>query len=103
MRKTTILIDEQLLKEAMRAIGARSKKDTSMAGLQSLVQQRNRELLWQAGRRKSVCSLCPVKFTVVKGNTHFTGVYPVKFFVENSATYLTGVAPEDRTGASSLT
>lgn len=43
MRKTTVLINEQLLKAAMEAIGARSKKEAIEAGLQSLVRQRNRE------------------------------------------------------------
>jgi four helix bundle protein len=33
--------------------------------------------------------LCPVKFTVVKGNAHFTGVAPADG---------TGIAPADRTG-----
>ena len=45
MSKTTVLIDDQLLKEAMEAIGARSKKQTIEAGLQSLVRWRNREAL----------------------------------------------------------
>lgn len=45
MRKTTVYIDEQLLKEAIDAIGARSKKDAIEAGLRSLVQQHNREAL----------------------------------------------------------
>lgn len=45
MSKTTVLIDDQLLKEAMEAIGARSKKQTIEAGLQFLVRWRNREAL----------------------------------------------------------
>jgi Arc/MetJ family transcription regulator len=45
MRKTTVYIDEELLKEAIVAIGARSKKDAIEAGLRSLVQQHNREAL----------------------------------------------------------
>jgi Arc/MetJ family transcription regulator len=45
MRKTTVYIDEELLKQAIDAIGARSKKDAIEAGLRSLVQQRNREAL----------------------------------------------------------
>jgi Arc/MetJ family transcription regulator len=36
MRKTTVLINEQLLKAAMEAIGARSKKEAIDAGLRSL-------------------------------------------------------------------
>ena len=45
MRKTTVYIDEELLKEAIEAIGARSKKDAIEAGLRSLGQQHNREAL----------------------------------------------------------
>jgi len=45
MSKTTVLIDDQLLKEAMEAIGARSKKQAIEAGLQSLVRWLNREAL----------------------------------------------------------
>ena len=45
MRKTTVYIDEKLLKEAIDAIGARSKKDAIEAGLRSLVRQHNREAL----------------------------------------------------------
>lgn len=37
MRKTTVLINEQLLKAAMEAVGARSKKEAIDAGLRSLV------------------------------------------------------------------
>ena len=45
MRKTTVLIDEELLKDAIEAIGARSKKEAIEIGLKSLVRQRNREAL----------------------------------------------------------
>lgn len=45
MRKTTVMINEQLLKAAMEATGARSKKEAIEAGLQSLVRQYNREAL----------------------------------------------------------
>lgn len=45
MRKTTVLIDEELLKDAREAIGARSKKEAIEIGLKSLVRQRNREAL----------------------------------------------------------
>lgn len=45
MKKTTVLIDEQLLSEAIEAIGARSKREAIEKGLRSLVQQRNREAL----------------------------------------------------------
>lgn len=43
MGKTTVMINEQLLKAAMEATGARSKKEAIEAGLQSLVRQHNRE------------------------------------------------------------
>jgi len=45
MRKTTVLIDEELLKDAIEAIGARFKKEAIEAGLRTLVRQRNREAL----------------------------------------------------------
>ena len=45
MKKTTVLIDENLLKKAIQAIGARTKKEAIEAGLRSLVQRHNMELL----------------------------------------------------------
>ena len=45
MQKTTVIIDEKLLSEAIRAIGARTKKEAIEAGLRSLIQQHNRESL----------------------------------------------------------
>jgi len=45
MKKTTVMIDEKLLKEAMLAIDARSKKEAITVGLQTLVKQQNRERL----------------------------------------------------------
>lgn len=45
MKKTTVVIDEELLREAIEAIGARSKKEAIEKGLRSLVQQHNREAL----------------------------------------------------------
>ena len=45
MRKTTVMIDEHLLEEAVRAIGARTKKEAIEAGLRSLIQQHNRDAL----------------------------------------------------------
>ena len=45
MKKTTVMIDENLLEEAIEAIGARTKKETIEAGLRSLIQQYNREAL----------------------------------------------------------
>jgi Arc/MetJ family transcription regulator len=45
MRKTTVVIDEQLLEQAIEAAGARSKKEAIEAGLKTLIKQRNREAL----------------------------------------------------------
>ena len=45
MRKTTASIYEKLLQRAIKAIGARSKKEAIEAGLRALVRQRNREML----------------------------------------------------------
>ncbi len=45
MKKTTVLIDEKLLETAIQTIGARTKREAIEAGLQSLVQSHNRELL----------------------------------------------------------
>ena len=42
--KTTVLIDDQLLHKAMQAIGARTKREAIIAGLNSLVSEKNREL-----------------------------------------------------------
>jgi Arc/MetJ family transcription regulator len=45
MHKTTIAINEKLLKAAIQAIGAKTKKDAIEAGLLSLVRASNREEL----------------------------------------------------------
>lgn len=45
MRKTTVMIDENLLADAIQAIGARTKKEAIEAGLQALIQRHNRETL----------------------------------------------------------
>ena len=45
IRKTTVLIDENLLAEAIRTIGARTKREAIEAGLRSLIEQHNREAL----------------------------------------------------------
>ena len=45
MKKTTVFIDEKLLREAIEATGARSKKEAIEQGLHSLVRQHNREAL----------------------------------------------------------
>ncbi len=45
MHKTTVAIDEKLLKAAIHATGAKTKKDVIEAGLLSLVRASNREAL----------------------------------------------------------
>jgi Arc/MetJ family transcription regulator len=45
MHKTTVAINEKLLKAAIQAIGAKTKKDAIEAGLISLVRASNREAL----------------------------------------------------------
>ncbi len=44
MKKTTVMIDEDLLEQAVQAIGARSKREAIMVGLQTLVKRKNKEL-----------------------------------------------------------
>jgi len=45
MRKTTVLIDDDLLRAAAEAVGTRTKKETIEAALLSLVRQHAREKL----------------------------------------------------------
>jgi Arc/MetJ family transcription regulator len=45
MRKTTVMIDEELLREAMAAVGARSKREAIEAGLRNLVRRHHIEAL----------------------------------------------------------
>jgi len=45
MRKTTVLIDDDLLKAAAEVVGTRTKKETIEAALLSLVRQHAREKL----------------------------------------------------------
>ncbi len=45
MRKTTVIINENLLEQAVAAIGARTKKEAIEAGLRALIQQHSREAL----------------------------------------------------------
>ena len=47
MAKTTVMIDDELLKEAMKVTGARTKKQAISAGLKELVRRRNLEALRQ--------------------------------------------------------
>jgi hypothetical protein len=45
MKKTTVLLNEQLLREAKKAVGAQSTREVIEIGLYSLVRQANREAL----------------------------------------------------------
>jgi len=45
MQKTTVVINEKLLKTAILAIGAKTKREAIEAGLLSLVRHSNREAL----------------------------------------------------------
>jgi Arc/MetJ family transcription regulator len=45
MGKTTVVIDEELVRNAMKAIGARSKREAIEEGLRALVRQWNRKAL----------------------------------------------------------
>jgi Arc/MetJ family transcription regulator len=47
MNETTVQIDESLLAEAIKATGAKTKKEAIEAGLKYLVQRKNREALRQ--------------------------------------------------------
>jgi Arc/MetJ family transcription regulator len=45
MGKTTVLIDEKLLRNAMESIGAKTKKQAIEAGLRQLIHRKEREAL----------------------------------------------------------
>ncbi len=47
MGKTTVLIDEQLIKEALHATHLKTKKEVIEKGLRELLRMKNRELLRQ--------------------------------------------------------
>jgi Arc/MetJ family transcription regulator len=47
MAKTTVIIDDELLDEAMRASGAKTKKQVITTGLQELIRRKNVEALRQ--------------------------------------------------------
>lgn len=47
MAKTTVVIDDELLDEAMRASGARTKKQAITTALKELVRRKNLEALRQ--------------------------------------------------------
>lgn len=47
MAKTTVIIDDELLDEAMKASGARTKKQAITTGLKELIRRRDLEALRQ--------------------------------------------------------
>jgi len=47
MAKTTVIIDDELLHEAMKASGARTKKQAITTGLEELIRRKNLEALQQ--------------------------------------------------------
>ena len=47
MSKTTVFIDDILIKDALKVTNLKTKKDVIEAGLRELVRKRNRELLRQ--------------------------------------------------------
>ncbi len=47
MSKTTVFIDDILIKDALKVTNLKTKKDVIEAGLRELVRKRNRQLLRQ--------------------------------------------------------
>jgi len=47
MGKTTVFVDETLIKHALQVTNLKTKKDVIEAGLRELVRKRNQELLQQ--------------------------------------------------------
>ena len=47
MAKTTVIIDDELLEEAMRVTGGKTKKQVIAAGLKELICKKNLEALCQ--------------------------------------------------------
>ena len=45
MSKTTVVIDDRLIAEALKVTNLRTKREVIEAGLRELVRKRNRELL----------------------------------------------------------
>ena len=45
MKKTTVLIDEKLLEQAVEITGARTKREAIEKGLRELIRQYNKEAL----------------------------------------------------------
>ncbi len=47
MRKTTVFVDETLIKQALQVTNLKTKKEVIAAGLRELVRKKNQELLQQ--------------------------------------------------------
>jgi len=47
MGKTTVFVDEVLIRDALRVTNLKTKKEVIEAGLQELVRKKNQELLQQ--------------------------------------------------------
>ena len=45
MSKTTVVIDDKLINEAIKIVGARTKREVIERGLRELIKTRNREAL----------------------------------------------------------
>jgi len=45
MSKTTVVIDDKLINEAIKIVGARTKREVIEKGLRELIKTRNRETL----------------------------------------------------------
>jgi len=45
MSKTTVVIDDKLMDEAIKAIGAKTKREVIEKGLRELIKAKNREAL----------------------------------------------------------
>ena len=45
MQKTTVLLDEELLRAAMEAVQAKTKREAITAGLEALVRESNKQKL----------------------------------------------------------
>ena len=45
MKRTSLVLDERLLEEAVEAIGARTKKEAVEAGLRALIRMKQKKML----------------------------------------------------------
>jgi len=52
MGRTTVVIDDKLMDEAMKVVGAKTKRETIEKGLRELIKTKNREAL------RKECSKC---------------------------------------------